>query len=124
MSTPIETGFKANYEVLIARSIKVTPSGDMNGSPYSGSVKFKVVNINQEDDKEYGLIEKETVIEFKIPGEDKDLRKFNQFLRAEQKANRPLVLTGSIPRQAQGTRDVYTVTSVQTCAEILAAYTK
>ena len=123
MSELIESGYAIIFNISNIRSIKVTPSGDVNGTKYKGSVKFKSVNIEQEDTPDYGLTERETVIEFKIPGEDKDLRIFNQFLRDLQKANKPLALSGSIPRQSQGQRDSYTVTSYQTCVEIVALHT-
>ena len=118
MSQLIETGFKMNYEVLHIRSIKVTPSGDMNGNKYGASVKVKTVNVSQEDDEKYGLIEKETIMEFKIPCEDDQLRDFNLFLRSMQKSNVPLKFTGTAPRDSG--KDSFTVTSNETATEIMA----
>jgi len=122
MSQLIETGFKTLYTVEKIRSIKVTPAGDYNGKGYDASVKVKSINIIQEDDEKYGLIEKENIMEFKIPCADKDLKKFNVFLRDLQKANKPLELSASIPRDAG--KDSYTVTSYVTAAEIMAAALK
>ncbi|RRS30982.1 MAG: hypothetical protein P794_05025 [Epsilonproteobacteria bacterium (ex Lamellibrachia satsuma)] len=122
MSQLIETGFKMNYEVLNIRSIKVTPSGDMNGNKYGASVKIKTVNISQEDDEKFGLVEKETIMEFKIPCRDAHLKNFNAFLRGLQKSNTPLSFTGTPPRDAG--KDSYTVTSFEDADQIMAAYQK
>jgi len=122
MSQLIETGFKMNYEVLNIRSIKVTPSGDMNGNKYGASIKIKTVNVSQDADEKYGLIEKETIMEFKIPCADELLKDFNLFLRGLQKSNTPLVFTGTNPRDAG--KDSFTVTSNETASEIMQKYTK
>ena len=117
MSQLIETGFKMNYEVIHIRSIKVTPSGDMNGNKYGASVKIKTVNVSQVDDEKFGLVEKETIMEFKIPCEDEILKDFNVFLRGLQKSNTPLIFTGTSPRDAG--KDSYTVTSYETAVDIM-----
>ena len=109
MAQLIETGFTTLYTVQNMRSIKVTPSGDINGNKYGASVKIKSVNVTQEDDEDYGLIEKESIMEFKVPCTDSQLKVFNMFLRGLQKANKPLVLTGTLPRDAG--KDSHTVTS-------------
>ena len=121
MSQLVETGFKMNYEVLNMRSIKVTPSGDMNGNKYGASVKIKTVNVVQEDDEKFGLVEKETIMEFKIPCEDKQLKEFNLFLRGLQKVNTPLVFTGTTPRDSG--KDSYTVTSYEDATQLMSKYT-
>ena len=118
MSQLIEAGFQLKYQVDVFRSIKVTPSGDMNGTKYGASVKIKASNISQEDDVKFGLVEKETIIEFRIPSPDADLRNFNIFLRDLQKKKTPLILSGSIPRDAG--KDTFTVTSLETAPEIMA----
>jgi len=109
MAQLVETGFLTEYTISKMRSIKVTPSGDMNGNKYGASVKVKSINVSQEDDEKYGLIEKETIVEFKIPCEDDELRTFNNYLRGLQKENKPFILTGTLPRDAG--KDSYTVTS-------------
>lgn len=122
MSKLIETGFLTEYTVAKIRSIKVTPSGDMNGNKYGASVKLKAVNVSQEDDEKYGLVEKESIMEFKIPCDDKDLRNFNVFLRGLQKENKALVLSASLPRDAG--KDSFTVTSYETAVEIMSRMKK
>ena len=118
MSQLIESGFKLEYTISKMRSIKITQSGNMNGNAYGASVKVKAINIIQEDDKDLGLMEKENIMEFKIPCDDKNLKKFNIFLRTLQKANKPLALSGTLPRDAG--KDSYTVTSYATAEEIMA----
>ena len=122
MSQLIETGFNMNYEVLHIRSIKVTPSGDMNGNKYGASVKVKTVNVSKEEDEKFGLIEKETIMEFKIPCDDSQLRDFNIFLRGLQKSNTPLTFAGTPPRDSG--KDSYTVTSYENASELMAKYAK
>ena len=117
MSRLVETGFKTEYTVAKMRSIKVTPSGDMNGNKYGASVKVKSINVSQEDDEKYGLVEKETIVEFKIPCEDNELKDFNLYLRSLQKDNKAFVITGTLPRDAG--KDSYTVTSHLTAVEIM-----
>jgi len=117
MGQLVETGFTTQYTVSKIRSIKVTESGDMNGMKYSSSVKLKCINVEQTEDKDLGLIEKEFIIEFKVPCDDRNLKKFNLYLRELQKANSPLVLHGTLPRDAG--KDTYTVTSYLTAEEIM-----
>ncbi len=121
MSQVIEKGYEVGYSIKVIRSIKVTPAGDFNGQKYASSVKIKTVNIVQEDDEKYGLVEREQIMEFKIPTDDTKLRTFNQFLRDMQKSNTPLDLIGSMPNQAG--KDTYTVTSYEDASEIMARYT-
>ena len=118
MSQLIEAGFQLKYQIDTFRSIKVTPSGDMNGTKYGASVKIKAVNVTQEEDEKYGLVEKEAIIEFRIPSPDADLRNFNVFLRDLQKKKTPLELFGTIPRDAG--KDTHTVTSLESAPEIMA----
>ncbi len=122
MSQLIETGFLTEYTIAKIRSIKVTPSGDMNGNKYGASVKVKSVNVVQEEDEKYGLVEKESIMEFKIPCEDDELRDFNIFLRGLQKENRALVISGTLPRDAG--KDSYTVTSYANASQIIAMFRK
>ncbi len=122
MSQLLEVGFKTEYAVDVMRSIKPSQSGDYQGRKYGASVKIKSVNVVQEEDETLGLIEKETIVEFKIPCDDNQLRKFNNFLRALQKEHKPLVLSGSLPRDAG--KDSYTVTSYENADEIMARMNK
>ncbi len=122
MSHLIETGFLTQYTIVKMRSIKVTESGEINGNKYGASVKVKSVNVSQVDDEKYGLVEKESIMEFKVPCEDSELRDFNFFLRGLQKDNKPLVITGTIPRDAG--KDSYVVTSNETAVQIMARVNK
>ena len=115
----IETGYKLDYTISKMRSIKITEAGDFEGKKYSASVKIKSINVMQEENEDYGLVEKETIIEFKFPCENKQLKSFNIFLRGLQKANKPLTFKGAIPRDAG--KDTYTVTCLSSIAEITKA---
>jgi len=118
----IETGFIPTYEVKKIRSIKAVTSGEYQGNKFNASIQFKSVNLEQVDDPELGPVEKETILIFKIPCEDKNLKKFNAFLRDMQKRKEILVIYGSLPRDAG--KDTYQVTSYQTAEEIMESLKK
>lgn len=118
MSQLVETGFITQYSIINIRSIKVTESGDMNGTKYGGSVKVKSINVSQEDDDKFGLVEKETILEFRIPCDDSKLKDFNLFLRQLQKERRVLTVSGTLPRDAG--KDTFTVTTLETADQLMA----
>lgn len=117
----IETGFVPTYEVRNIRSIKAVSSGEYQGNKFNASIQFKSINVEQVEDPDIGLTERETIVIFKIPCEDRNLKKFNNFLRELQKKKEHLVVFGSLPRDAG--KDTYQVTSYQTAEEIMESYT-
>ena len=116
----IETGFVPTYEVKNIRSIKAVNSGEYQGNKFNASIQFKAVNVEQVEDPELGLTERETIMIFKVPCEDKNLKKFNNFLRQMQKNHESLILTASLPRDAG--KDSYQVTSFETAEQIMEMY--
>jgi len=118
----IETGFVPTYEVKNIRSIKAVTSGEYQGNKYDASVQFKSVNLEQVEDPDMGLIEKETIVIFKVPCEDRNIKKFNLYLRSLQKNKKSLIIYGSLPRDAG--KDTYQVISYQTAEEIMSSDNK
>ena len=90
-------GFTTQYTVNHITSIKPTPSGVVNGSPYDASVKLRSSMVELKNDEKLGLVEKETNIEFNISCEDGNLRDFNTWLRKQQKENKPVIITAGLP---------------------------
>ncbi len=113
----LENGFSISYEIKRIRSIKVVPSGDFNGNKYTGSIQFTTWNLEQIEDDELGIIDKETNLIFRIPCEDKDLKKFNLFLREKIKNGEVLNIFAGIPRPTG--KDTYQVGSFETAEEIM-----
>lgn len=117
MADLIEKGFEMVYSIHLIRSLKVVEGGDYQGNKYNASVQFKAINVERVDDEKLGLNDKETIISFKIPCEDKDLKRFNSWLRGLDTTNKPLIVKGGLPRDAG--KDTFTVTSYQSALELM-----
>lgn len=63
----VEKGFVVNYEIQKMGLIKVGGSGEYQGRAYSASLKIRCSNLTRENDNELGEIDKEELVEFKIP---------------------------------------------------------
>ena len=113
----IESGFLALYQVKNIRSIKGVNSGEFQGNAYKASVQLKSVNVDQVDDEEMGLVERETILVIKVPCEDSQIKEFNNWLRKQQKENKPIMISGSIPRDIG--KDSFSVTSQFSASEMM-----
>lgn len=112
-------GFVTNYTVNHMTSIKPTPSGTINGQdPYPASVKIRSSSIEEVNDEKLGLVDKETNIEFTIYCDDRNLRKFNLWLRQKQKDNEPIIIAGGLPYSGQG-KSILTVKSFLSAEEMM-----
>ena len=114
----IEKGFAVDYTIENIRSIKPGKSGEYEGNKYSASVKFKSINIEEVEDEELGLIDKEVILEMKVPCEDKDLKVLNNMFRNLQREKIKFSLSGSLPRQSG--KDLYNSTSYENGVELMA----
>ncbi len=117
MSILLDNGFNISYEIKKIRSIKVVPSGDFQGNKYSGSVQFTTWNLEQVENDEYGFVDNEVNLVFRVPCEDKNLKKFNLFLREKVKNGEVFYILGGIPRSVG--KGVYQVSSLETAEEIM-----
>lgn len=116
MAKTLRKGFTMEYRIHEVSSIKVVESGDYQGNKYGGSVQLKAITIEQVEG-EYGLEEREMIMLFKIPTDDKKLRSFNEWLRKFDVDKQPLQIVGGIPRDSG--KDSYQVTSFLNSDEII-----
>jgi len=101
----IKLGFTIKHEVLEISSIKPGGSGKMeNGVEYSASVKFRSVNIT-EDDFEGTFKETEQIIEYNIPCENNSQAvQVTDVLRKLRASNTPVYVNSPIPKLYQGSQ--------------------
>jgi len=116
MSVLIERGFDIDYTIHKIHSIKVVRSGNFQGNKYSSNVQFKSINVEQFDNED-GPVDKDIILIFKIPCEEKDLKIFNDFLRKLDTATNPLLLKGSLP--FSNGKDTYLVNSRLNALDIM-----
>ena len=107
-----------NYTIENIRSIKPGKSGEYEGTKYSASVKFKTINIEEVEDEELGLVDKEVILEMKVPCEDKDLKVLNNMFRNLQREKIKFSLSATLPRQSG--KDLYNSTSYENGVELMA----
>lgn len=114
----IESGFLTSYQVKHIRSIKGVNSGEFQGNAYKASVQLKTVNVDQVDDEEMGLVERENILVIKVPCEDSQIKEFNLWLREQQKQNKVITVYGSLPRDIG--KDTFSITSQLSASEMMA----
>jgi len=108
----VRTGFNLKYEIVDISSIKPGGEGNFNGVPYKASVKFRATNIIQKEDKNVGLQEIETIVEFKVPCEsNKEATMVSELLRKARAAKKPIYIKADIPKK-QSEADIYSVISL------------
>jgi hypothetical protein len=97
----LKRGFIVKYDVLEMGLIKPGGSGviESTGYAYKASLKIKTSNIIQEENEELGLVDKEELIEFKIPCESNvEATELNKMFRI-LKANGVVVsFDGALPK--------------------------
>ena len=108
----IKKGFSIKHEILEVSSIKPGGSGKLpNGNTYSASVKFRALNI-VEDEFEDTFTEVEEIIEYKIPCADNaEASLLTDFIRKLRASNTPIYFNSSIPKLYQGSQ-VYNAISM------------
>lgn len=118
----ISQGFTTQYAINKVGTIKPGGSGSMNGNAYNASVKFRSQNIVEREDKQVGLKEVETNIEFKIPCEsDSQASLVSEAVRKLREAGVTFTISGDLPITYQNGQkmDVATVTSFDNGTEFL-----
>ncbi|MGA1931516.1 hypothetical protein ACH5BF_02150 [Arcobacter sp. YIC-464] len=97
----IEQGFEVNYTLQKMGLIKVGGSGTMdNGHAYPASLKIRTSNLTSEYDEELGEVDREELLEFKIPCDTNvQAGELNRLFR-DLKANGIIVpFNGGLPRK-------------------------
>lgn len=118
----ISQGFSTNYAIHKVGTIKPGGSGSMNGKPFNASVKFRSQNIVEREDKQVGLKEVETNMEFKIPCQsDTEASLVAQSVRKLRDTGVVFTISGDLPITYQNGQkmDIATVTSFESGSEFL-----
>lgn len=120
-----EKGFNVAYEVHKMGLIKVGGSGKMdNGFEYSASVKLRTMNMFSEYDEELGEVDKEELLEFKIPCESNtQAGELNRMFRDIKAHGIIFPLSGGLPRKYQNS-EYSSVTVTDEAAHILESFKK
>jgi len=99
----IKKGFGLSYEVQEMELIKVGGSGKMDsGFEYPASVKIRTSNLLSEYDEELGDVDKEELLEFKIPCEsNSQAGEVNRLFRDLKASGVIVPFNGGLPRKYQ-----------------------
>jgi hypothetical protein len=118
-----EKGFDVSYEVQKMGLIKVGGSGKMdNGFEYTASLKVRTSNLLSEYDDELGDVDKEELIEFKIPCESNvQAGELNRLFRDLKHHGVVIPFNGGLPRKYQNT-EYSTVTVTDKVEDIFAKF--
>lgn len=97
------SGFNLNYELVEYTSIGATKKGSNDQFEWGHALKFRSANVYTIIDEELGELDKEELIEFKIPCENlTEVAELNKLLRTLQKNGVVLNLNGYLPRKIDG----------------------
>jgi hypothetical protein len=111
-------GFHMDIVVREIGSVKPMTSGEVEGNKYSAGVKLKTTTIEEVEDPELGLIDRETHIWIKIPcSSSKEAGLLNTHIRALKDKKEPIRLNVSLPRK--GDTDTYACTSIIEASDLL-----
>ncbi|WP_373002623.1 hypothetical protein [Sulfurimonas sp.] len=107
----IKQGFSIKNEVLEISSIKPGGSGNINGTDYSASTKFRTLNILEEP-FEGTVKEIEEIVEYQIPcSSNKEAEDVANLLRGLRSKKQPVFVNTSIPKLYSGSQ-IYTAKSL------------
>ncbi len=115
----IKQEFKVVFEVLEVGSVKQWKDGENDGNKYKPSVKFRAVNVENKEDKDVGVREIETIVDFQVHTDTVEqviylveaIRKF----RADKKS---ISIVGDLPNK-QGTDQILVIKNAETLQEFL-----
>ena len=96
-------GFNLNYELVDYSSIRVTKKGKNDMYEWGDSLTFRSLNVYTIQDEELGELDKEELIDFKIPCENlTEAAELNKLIRTLQRNGVVLNLNGYLPRKIDG----------------------
>jgi len=111
-------GFHMDIVVSEIGSVKPMTSGEVEGNKYSAGVKLKTSIVEEIQDPELGLIDKETHIWIKIPcSSSQEAGLLNTHIRTLKQKKEPIRLNVSLPRK--GDTDTYACTSMVEASDLL-----
>ncbi|MFW2605639.1 hypothetical protein [Aliarcobacter butzleri] len=120
----IKKGFTLKYEILDINMIKVTKAGKNSNFEWNDSITIRTSNIFQEEDEELGFVDKEEIIEFKIPCENlTQISELNLLFRSLKKAGVVIQVDGFLPRKIEN-NPILQVMVTDTPLELMQKYHK
>lgn len=120
----IEKGFVVNYDVNKMGLIKVGGSGEYQGRPYSASLKIRCSNLTRETNDELGEVDKEELIEFKIPCDsNSEAGELNKLFRSLKSNGIVFSLSGTLPIKSDNS-EFLKVTVLNTAQSLIQKYHK
>lgn len=124
MSELLQTkkGFNLSYELVDFSSIRVTKKGKNEQFEWGDSLTFRASNVYTVEDEEVGMVDKEEILEFKIPCQNlSESAELNKVIRLLQANGVVLNLNGFLPRKIDG-NPILQVTITDTPESIFQKY--
>lgn len=118
----IEKGFVVKYEVFQVGFIKPGGAGEFSGRPYSASLKFRASNLFRDENEEFGLVDKEELVEFRIPCESNiQVSELNKLFRNLKDNGVVINLDGNLPNKNENS-EFLKVTVLNTPQQLMEKY--
>lgn len=109
----VRQDFTVVYEIAKIGSIKGWKESEMDGNKNNPFQKIRAVIVEEKEDKDIGIRDIETIIDFKIETESKEqARDLNFMLRTAKKNNVSLKIRGNLPKKIESVDDILTVKSI------------
>lgn len=100
------------FELAKIGSIKAWKESEIDGNKNPAFVKFRGVNIEEKTDKDVGLRDIETIIDFKVTTPDYvEANRLNTMIREARQNNQVIKLRGNLPNK-ENVDDILTVSSI------------
>ena len=118
----IEKGFVVKYEVFQVGFIKPGGAGEFAGRPYTQSLKFRASNLFRDEHEEFGLTDKEELVEFRIPCESNvQVAELNKLFRNLKDNGVVINLDGNLPNKNENS-EFLKVTVLNTPQQLMEKY--
>ena len=113
----IQEDFKVSYEITKIGSVKSWGESKNDGVTYPPSVKFRATNIENKEDKQVGVREVETIVDFQIHTKTIEQAIAIQEAIRKFRANKTSVkLMGDLPNK-EGTDNILKIKSTEPLEE-------
>lgn len=118
----IEKGFVVKYGVFQIGFIKPGGAGVYEGNPYSASLKFRASNLFRDENVELGTVDKEELVEFRIPCESNaQAAELNKLFRNLKDNGVVINLDGNLPNKNENS-EFLKVTVLNTPQQLMEKY--
>ena len=120
----IEKGFVVNYEVQKMGLIKAGGAGNYEGNTYSASIKIRSSNLIRDIKEEFGEVDKEELVEFRIPCESNaQVAELNKMFRILKDNGVVIHFDGNLPNKNENS-EFLKVTVLNTPQQLMEKYHK